>query len=233
MTLLSICQNVARKVGVAVPDTIIDNTDVEVAAMLALANDEGRELARRGAWSRLVKIQTFTSVATEEQTGAMPADFDRYIPETFYNRTRKRQVLGPLSPQEWEAQKAITATVLYDSFRFRVAQIQMIPTPTAGMTYAFEYVSKNWCASSAGIEQYAWAADDDVALLDESLIELGIVWRFRQNAGLDYGETMKTYELQVEEALSRDGGKRIINMSNRTLYDRPRFPGITEGSWSL
>lgn len=235
MTILSMVQNACRIMDLESPSTVIGNTSQShVAVLLGLANQEGKELARRAAWSILTKIQTFTSLASEEQTGMLPSDFDRMIPETFYNRTRKRQVLGPLSAQEWEAQKAITATVLYDSFRIRGGAVQMIPTPVAGMTYAFEYVSSKWCQNSGGDTQYTeWTADTNVGLLDEELMKLGLLWRFRQSKGLDYAESFRTYETQVEQAISRDGGRRVINMSNRTLYDRPRYPGVTEGSWSL
>ena len=32
------------------------------------------------------------------------------------------------------------------------------PAPSAGHTFAYEYMSKNWCESSGGTDQAAWAA---------------------------------------------------------------------------
>jgi hypothetical protein len=233
MTLLTIVQGACDRIGIPRPTAVISSTDQQVLALLGFAQQEGKELARRGAWQALTAEQTFTSIASQTQTGAVPSDLDRFIQETFYNRTRKRQVIGPLSPQEWQAQLAITATVVYDTFRQRGNDILMIPTPPAGDTYAYEYVSKNWCTSAAGTNQSAWAADSDVARLDEELFTLGLVWRFKQAKGFDYAEAFRTYETQVTQALSRDGDKRTLNFANQRLFDTPRYPGVVEGSWNL
>jgi hypothetical protein len=233
MTLLTIVQGACDRIGIPRPTAVIGSTDQQVLALLGYAQQEGKELARRGAWQALTAEQTFLSVASQTQTGAVPADLDRFIQETFYNRTRKRQVIGPLSPQEWQAQLAITATVVYDTFRQRGNDILMIPTPPAGDTYAYEYVSKNWCTSAAGTAQPAWLADSDTAKLDEELFILGLVWRFRQAKGFDYAEAFRTYETQVAQALARDGDKRTLNFANQRLFDTPRYPGVVEGSWNL
>lgn len=233
MTLLTIVQGACDRIGIPRPTAVIGTTDQQVLALLGFAQQEGKELARRGAWQALTSEQTFLSVASQTQTGAVPSDLDRFIPETFYNRTRKRQVIGPLSPQEWQAQLAITATVVYDTFRQRGNDILMIPTPPAGDTYAYEYVSKNWCTSAAATNQAAWTADSDVARIEEELFILGLVWRFRQAKGFDYAEAFRSYETQVTQALARDGDKRTLNFANQRLFDVPRYPGVVEGSWNL
>lgn len=51
-----------------------------------------------------------------------------------------------------------------------------------------------------------WAADTDTALLDEDLIELGVIWRLQQRLGLAYAEEKDEYERQVRQAIARDGG---------------------------
>jgi hypothetical protein len=75
--------------------------------LLGLAQQEGKELARRHTWQRSSRKQTFTATATETQSTAIPSDFDRFIDETMFNRTRKRHVYGPLNPQEWQFQKSV------------------------------------------------------------------------------------------------------------------------------
>lgn len=233
MTLLSLVQKACARIGIPEPSAIISSSDQQVITLLGFAQQEGIELSRRATWQKLAKEKTFTATATETQTGVIPSDFDRFIPETFYNRSRFREVLGPLSPQEWQAQKSILATVLFDSFRQRGGDILMLPVPSAGDTYAYEYVSNQWCESSGGTPQSAWTADGDVGLLDEELMTLGVVWRFRQAKGFEYGEAFRTYETQVAQAIARDGSKRKLNFASESRYDRPRYPGVVEGSWNL
>lgn len=235
MSLLTICQNAARRLNIPVPTVVVTSlTDTDLQ-LFALANEEGKELSRRASWQQLTKEQTFTSVAQETQTGAIPSDFDRILPDTFYNRTRKRQVIGPLNAQDWQAQKALTATVIYDSFRIRGNDILMIPSPQLGDAYAYEYLSKYWVDTDAddAADADAFSADTNSSILDEELITLGVEWRFLKAKGLDYQAHYTAYEMRVMQAISRDGGRTNINMASGSIYNAPRYPGIPEGSWSL
>jgi hypothetical protein len=109
----------------------------------------------------------------------------------------------------------------------------MIPVPPAGDTYAFEYISNNWVLDATDVEKAAFTADTDTAILDEELITLGVIWRFLKAKGFDYAEAFRTYELQVSQALARDGSKRTLNFTQQVNYGRPRYPGVQDGSWSL
>lgn len=234
MTILSICNDAVDRIAISLSGTtVFSNTADTARQMRALANQEGKELMRRGSWQALTKETTFLSLAQETQTGAIPSDFDHMLNETFYNRTRKRQVIGPLSPTDWQAQKSIIATVLYDSYRIRGNDVMMIPVPPAGDTYAFEYISKNFVLDNTSTPKAAFTADTDTSILDEELITLGVIWRFLKAKGFDYSEAFRTYELQVSQALARDGSKRTINFAQQVNYGRPRYPGVQDGSWNL
>jgi len=234
MTALSIVNDAVDRIAVTLSgNTLFSNSADTARQMRALANQEGRELMRRGTWQVLTKEVVFSSVNQEIQTGVIPSDYDHILNETFYNRTRKRQVTGPLSPRDWQAQKSIIATVLYDSYRIYGGQIHMIPVPPANDQYAFEYISKNWVLDNNSIPKAAFTADNDTAILDEELITLGVIWRFLKAKGFDYAEAFRTYELQVTQALNRDGTKRTINFAQQPNYGRPRYPGVQDGNWNL
>lgn len=234
MTIATIVSNATDRIAVTLGGTSVFSNPGETARqMRALANQEGTELMRRGSWQVLTKETTFNALAQETQTDVIPEDFDHMLNETFYNRTRKRQVVGPLTPKEWQEQKSIVATVLYDSYRIRGGSVLMIPVPSAGDVYAFEYISNQWVLSTDQEVKTAFTADSDTSVLDEELITLGVIWRFLKAKGFDYAEAFRTYELQVSQALARDGSKRTVNFAQRIDYGRPRYPGVQDGSWSL
>lgn len=234
MTIATIVTDATERIAVTLGgSTVFSNPGETAKQMRALANQDGKELMRRGTWEQLTKEVTFTAIAQEEQTNAIPVDYDHMLNETFYNRTQKRQVVGPLSPTEWQAQKSILATVLYDSYRIRGGSILMIPVPAAGDIYAFEYVSNQWVLDTDDIPKAAFTADSDTSLIDEELITLGVIWRFLKAKGFDYSEAFRTYELQVSQALGRSGSKRTINFAQRVDYGRPRYPGVQDGNWNL
>lgn len=231
MSLLTIVQNAAIKIGVSKPDTVINNTGLEVMELFSHAKEEGKELMRRYDWQVLRKEKTETTVATEEQT-ALPSDFDRFVNETFWNRTRRHPLYGPLTPQEWQYNKSWVSSPVTDSFTVRGGKILINPVPTAGETLAYEYISKNYCQTSGGTAQAEWAADTDTGILDESIMELGIIVRFKLSKGLDATSDIAKYDTQVMLAMGRDGPKRTLNMASSYPNVGPNII-VKEGDWSV
>lgn len=232
MTLLTIITGACDRAGLSRPPAVVSSSDQQVRELLALANEEGLQLSRRADWQKLTKEKTFTSLAQETQTDMVASDLDRFVNGTFWNRTRRRPFMGPVTPQEWQEIKAWTVSPVPEIFRYRGDDILLQPVPTAGDTFAYEYVSTQWCESSAGTDQSAWAADTDVALLPERLFTLGIVWRFKQLKGLPFADDFAMYEKEVMQAVQRDRPLRTLNMASS---GRERRPGIMvpDGDWSV
>ena len=233
MSFLTIIQNAATRLGLNSPSAAYTSSDAQIVQLVGLAQEEGKILSRRHPWAVLTKETTFTGTAAAAQTGAIPSDFDRFVEETFYNRTQKREVTGPLSPQDWQFTQAVVASTLVESFRVRGSSILITPTPNGTDTYAFEYISNQWCESSGGTDQSAWAADSDTGILSEELMTEGVIWRFLRAKGMDYAEQFRTYEMQVADKFAKDGGKRRINMGRRSARGFARAPFVPEGSWDL
>lgn len=234
MSLLTLSQAACDLIGVPRPTSIVAGADQTARTLLSCAQREGRTLARRWAWSALTKDKVFTSAATSAQPAALPTDFGRMVADTFYNRSLHRPVQGPLTAQEWDGHVALSAAVLFDAFRIRQGQVELLPTPAAGLTYAFTYVSADWCRDETStVTRSLWAADADAGLLDEELMTLGVIWRFKQSRGLDYAEDMRTYEIEVAQAMARDGARRTVDLGGDATGSMPRLPGVAEGSWAL
>lgn len=234
-TLLTMCRDAADMIGIQRPVGIVAGSDQTARTMLACAQRVGRDLSRKWTWQALTKEHTFTSTATTVQADGLPADWGgRLLSDTFFNRTMKRHVRGPLTPREWQVQQALTAAVLFDAFRIQGNAIEMVPTPSAGWTYAYEYVSANWCQDAGASGQDAWVSDTDTPLLDDEAMTLGIVWRYLQSRGLDYAEALRDYETQVLNLMARDGARRAVDMTGmRGLGGGARYPTVPDGSWSV
>ncbi len=236
MSLLTTIQNVCDRLGVVRPSSVIGSADQQIRQLLGLAQQEGKELARRHNWNFLTVEKTITATATETQSGAVPTDFDRMLNGTFYNRTASRMVEGPLDAVEWQRHKALTTTILFDAYRIRGNAILLAPTPNAGDSYAYEYISTYWIGTAADpttLAKATWTIDTDVGILSEELMTDGIIWRFLKAKGLDYAEAFRTYEAQVMLAMARDGSKRTVNMGRSYDYRRPRTAQFPDGSWNL
>lgn len=233
MSLLSVINTAQAVLNLPVTSTVYTHTGESQKQLVQLSNQGGRALARRFAWQALTTEKTFTTTATEEQTGsgaALPSDFGWIVNETLWNRTTTERFTGPLSPVSWQAQKAQGTVLAESQYRLRGNSIYLMPAPTAGQTGAYEYVSKYWCESSGGTDQEKWAADTDVGRLDEYLLTLDVIWRYQAAKGLDFTMAKNDFEEQVSLAIGRDGTRKRVSVAGPGI--RPLGVGrVPEGSW--
>jgi len=218
MSLLTIAQNVADFTGFERPTTVIGNTDPIARQLFAFINREGKQLMRASNWPILLKEHTFNTV-NGTQSYALPTDYDRSVGSTMYNRTDLDQMIGPITPQQFQQDRHGTASAgITQKFRFKpssnVLKFDITPTPTSAESIGFEYVSSHWNQTSGGTSQAAMAADTDVGILDETLLEMGVTWRFKQNHGLTYDEDFRQYQLELRQAISRAGGAPVISLDD-------------------
>ena len=232
MTLLTLINGAQDTIGLARSSSVVSSTDGNVRTLLALAQTEGQELIERFAWPATQLEASHTTLAAELQGDmeTIAPGFGYIINQSFWDRTLTQPVTGPLSPQEWQFLKARVTTGPYASYRITAGNLYAYPAPAAGNDWRFEYQTVNFCESSGGTGQSAWAADTDVGVLDENLMQLGVVWRFKKKNGLDYSEDFRNYEQKIANETARAGGKPVLNMAgggyNTGVY-------VPEGSWSV
>jgi len=237
MTVLTMIQSVAQRVGIPVPTTIIGNTDTAITQLLALANEEGEDLSSRGRWRDQVIDTTFTIVGTADQ-GKMKGtvagdDYDYIINDTMWNRTTSLPIMGPLNAMEWETLQAFPVTGPYQQWIILKQNFFIDPTPTAGETMAFQYMSTSWCETAGSVGKSAWSTDNDTGLLNETLMALGLRWRWLKTKGLEYAQDFDTYEKRLLDALARDGGAMIQNLESRNRDYRQAGIVIPVGNWTV
>lgn len=226
MTLLSIVQNVADDIGLPRPSMVAASVDQDARSFMAHAKKAVADLAKtkNGGWTILQRLHTFTTVASQDEYD-LPSDFREPIGDTAWDRSTYFEMRGPLSAQEWQAVRSGLAASPALRFRWRIKRagsgvtnkFVLDPVPTAsGDTLVFEYVSSHPILDADGsTTKTTWAADDDTSLLDEDLIELGLKYRFQESRGLEFRVSLADYERQLDMAMARDGGARVLALAHR------------------
>lgn len=236
MSLLTLVQRFCERTNVPVPTNVMASVDTQIVQIRSLLEEEGSDLAKRGDWQGLLSEQTLTTLATEDQgaLSALASGFRSIKNQTIWSRDRQLPVAGPMNAREWQGLKALFVNGPYYRFRIRGERLLVNPIPPAGETWAFEYSSSRWILDVDGVTRREFfTADTDTVLVPEDLMLLGLRWRWKAEKGLEYAEQMRTYEMQVQDALGSDGGKPILAMDGEGR--RGGQPGIfvPEGSWSL
>ncbi len=235
-SMLTIVQRHCQRTGLPVPTTVYGSSDTLTQQILGLLEEEGRDLSMRVDWESLTLEATHTTLAAEDQgavTSIATNGFRHIKNQTIWDRSNGLPVCGPMDGVEWQAQKALTTTNPRYRFRIRGGKLLVNPTPPAGDTWAFEYVSKNWITDSTGVTyQEYFGADGDLVLLPAELLLMGLRWRWKKEKGLDYAEDFRTYEMQVKDQVGRDGGKPVLSMSDSMQNVRPGI-FVSPGSFDL
>ena len=233
MSLLTMIQQSLQEVGeFEIPATIINNNNPTATQMLALAQKEGRELSRRYEWQALILEKT-QALTAGTASYAFPADVRYALNMVWYDRTQRREMTGPVSPQQWQALQASEIDAAVTKYwRIRGNALLIYPTPTTTDTIAYEYVSTSWAQSSGGTAQSAWIADSDTGRLSEEVMGSGLVWRFLQAKGLPYESAQAEYERSLTRDEGRDGAAPRLVFGGRGRQGRDYVATNVDVTWS-
>lgn len=199
MTLLTVCQALARNVGLSVPSVIVTSPLREWQEAYQFANDVGEELARRVQWGKLHVETTLTGTGAAV-VHSLPSSFSRLCDggSVLASGSLVRQ----LTRDEWSSLTPVVGTPRY--FLLEGQEISFYPFLANAATAKVNYQSKNWVTGSAG-----YVADTDVALIDEGLLTKGLIVRWRRQKGMDYADYEAEYEQAVADFAKFDDGQRL------------------------
>ena len=235
MSLLSLVTRFAEEVNINSPTTVMGTTDPQIKQVKALLQKECDDLSGRGDWQELTNEATHTTIAVEDQgkITAIASNGFRYIKNgTIWDRDLRLPVYV-IDGTDWQQVKAIAVTGPRYQARIRGGDLISNPVPTAGHTWAFEYITWNNITDSTGVTQKQYfTADTDLMLLPETILEAGLQWRWKKQKGFEYAEDFRTYEMMVKDALSREGMRRNLDMSRSAEAPHPQIY-VPTGTWNL
>ena len=234
MTCLQMVQTACKRIGILSPNVAVQSSDQQITQLLALMEEEGQEGAWRAQWTGVQVEAVFTTVASENQGSldTIAPSCSYIVNDTIWNRTLRRPVYGPKSEQDWQQSKAMQINGPFNSFRLQRNNLYFYPAPVAGQTCAFEYITTNWISTLNGSTSETWTNDGDKPLIDDKVLILGTIWRWKAAKGLDYAEDFVKYERRITDAMARNGSKPILN-TNGAQYDIQPIVLVPRGSWGV
>jgi hypothetical protein len=212
--LLDICTRALDEISsFNVPSYIVGNSDDTAKQLLAMAKKVGTELVRDYDWQEMIQEATFITAASVSAYD-LPSDYERLVSDTSWDRTTARRSLGNSTARQWNLLKAWpTSSSISYSFRIIGGQVQLQPVPPADITFAYEYLSKNYCESSGGTSQEIWTADTDLPKLSDDLFINGIRYYMLKANNLPYGDAEGEYDAVITSRTSKNVPSGAVNMS--------------------
>lgn len=193
-TIRATANDILNRVGVELGlDASVDpfaSSDKSYIQLRTLLNIAGDELVQLHDWNFLIKTHSITTVVPGD-TGDydFPTDYQRMINQTHWESVNQRPLIGPLTPQQWQAVTNADITSEMDvSFRLRTEGFSIFPQPPDnGLTISFEYISRNWAidATDGTTLISSCAEGGDTPLFDRTLISRMVKVKFLEMKNLD------------------------------------------------
>jgi len=235
MTVLSLIQDHCRIHALSIPTTVIGSTDSGVQQLYGLLSELLDEVVNESKFNITTQEAVFVATAAEDQ-GSMstlaPIGYQWAYNETFYDRTLRRPLYGPLNEVEWQQIKALPNPGPFYKFRIKNDHLLINPVPAAPLsTLAFEYASSWAVLDSAATLKAAITADDDTFVFPDRLLRRGLAFRWKQTKGLPYQEDQQRYYELLNNYIARDKAKRSINVAKPQQPDIRPGVFVPSGNW--
>jgi hypothetical protein len=226
-TIRATANDILNQVGVEVGlDPVTDPfsaSDQSYKHLKYLINTAGEELSNLYPWDFLRQEATITTQAGVNEYD-LPADFLYMMNQTMWDRTNDRRVIGPLTPQEWSAMKAMdTASVLNYGFRLTDDKLLLWPDSVpAGLDIRYEYISRNWVLDSETGTTYIdeCVRGADTPQFNRTLIGRMLKVKFLEAKGFDTTKAQADLNQAFAFMTARNKGAPVLNMGRSS---RSRF----------
>lgn len=228
MTVLSAVQRAAPWIGITVPSVLFTATDRTSVEMQALVNDCARAIADDYDWQRFRKVATITGDGATT-TFDLPTDFRRMVKtaQLWPSDEPNSPLIHIQDSNEWLREEVQDFQTITDRWTLYGGQVHIKPAPTSGVTIKYFYISSLLVLATGGSvpTKAEFTEDTDTLAVDERLLQLSIIWRWKAQKGRPYAEDMGDYTRSIEQVAANDKGARILKVG------RPRLPGDVRLAW--
>ncbi len=217
MTILSVAQKACKHIGLSVPDTLLSATAREYVELVSIAQEMADRIANGHDWQALSRVHTITGDGSEEDFD-LPSDYDRML---YKSQVWSSSLQTPLSPildlDTWLELDIRSYDFVVNAWTIYAGQMHIKPAMATAVTAKFFYISNLIVAPATGSNKTNFTLDTDTFRLDERLLELGIIWRWKENKGQPYEEWMRDYEELKERLVMRDRGSKMLRVGRARL----------------
>lgn len=229
MTILSACQSAAVRLIGRKPNTIFSSQKKFEMQIADLVQEAAVDIAKAFDWQALMVLAQHQGDGTKTAFD-FPQGFDRMpIKGNVHSATWYQSGYSPARDRDHWINLQTYSTAGAPGFWIVLdGQMQIYPPMGPSEVAKYYFVTNEIARDKDGVSKAVISKDDDVFKLDERLLTLALIWRYRDLIGLDYSEAMENYERALAQVGGADKGKRILAEGRgRMPYDAVyAFPGV-------
>lgn len=147
---------------------------------------------------------------------SMPADYYSTVNRTHWDKSKRWEMLGPESPQQWEwLLSGYISTGPRIRWRLLGQYFQIWPGMNAGELLGFEYRSKGWAYGANGLVQNSMTADNDTCIYPDRVMVLMTKLKYFEAKGFDTTALYRDFLMELEAAVAQDTAAANLSFAPR------------------
>jgi hypothetical protein len=222
MTVLSAVQLAAPWIGIAVPTVLFTGTDRTSVEMQAMVNECAKAIAEDFDWQRLRTLATITGDATTTDW-SLPSDYSRMLKKAaLWPSAMPTTPLQHIADSdEWLMLDVQSFQTVVQRWTIYGNQLHVKPAIASAATVKYFYISNKLVVATGGTAptKTDFTLDTDSLFVDERLLQLSIIWRWKAKLGRPYAEDMANYQNAVDVVAGADKGSRFISIGRNRSGD--------------
>jgi hypothetical protein len=209
-SILGIIQETAPRLGLEVPDTVFSSTERTQIELKRVVNATLDMIVRAHRWQKLVQRATYSGDGSTTDFD-LPADYG-WMPDDqrIWSTTGQRTFLKCQSLDDWLALDVRNFNPGDNAWIIYGQQLHFTPALDDGEDAQHFYQSTAAVQPASGTAKSTFTLDTDTFRLDDELLRLGLIYRWKQYKGLPYAEFMNDYEILKEKLIGRDKGATML-----------------------
>ena len=146
----------------------------------------------------------------------LPADYNSTVNRTHWDKSKRWEMLGPESPQQWEwLLSGYISTGPRIRWRLLGKYFQIWPGMNAGELLGFEYRSRAWAEAADGTPKNSFTADSDTCIYPDRLMVLSTKLKYFEAKGFDTTALYRDYLMEFETAVGQDTAAANLSFAPR------------------
>ena len=131
----------------------------------------------------------------------LPSDWDRQVDRTHYDKSKRWEMLGPTSAQQWQFLKSsYISTGPRIRYRILGGYFQVWPAMNTSEYLGFEYMSNAWAITAAGVPETSFQNDSDTCIFPDRLMVTALKKKYFEIKGFDATAFTRDYLQQLSFA---------------------------------
>lgn len=220
MTVLSAVQAAAPWIGISVPTVLFSATDRTSVEMQHITNECAKAIAEDYDWQRLRTLATITGDGTDTSF-PLPTDYARMLKKAslWPSAQPNTPMLHIVDTDRWLQEEVQNYQTVTNRWTLYGNEIRIKPAMANLATAKYFYISKYLVVATGGSAptKTDFTLDTDELFVDERLLKLSIIWRWKAAKGRPYAEDLENYTRALDTVTGNDKGARILHIGKRRV----------------